>query len=365
MIEYISCMSKQILASTKTNQGEKTTMKIRNLILVLSALALPLQAADVGTTQLSLPIPVTPGETKLIGVFLARPALKKGELKEAVALNATAITAYNSTATPFFNGYTAASETGAAELAPATDDHYILEFTSGPSTGLIKQVVSFSGDVANVRGGLPALTSGTRFILRKDHTLASLFGPTTDSPLKIFEGGDPGDADVVGVLTKAGVWKRYFYQTGFGWRDVNDRGTPTYSGADRKYVRVSTGTGFSFKPIDGNVLYLTGEYRGTRSRISLSGYTTLVANPYPKAVSLKDSGLANYVTSYTTPTGADSLRFLENNKYVSYFYHSGGNFKKSTGLAVADTKTIGVGEAFLIVPQKAEDLAFAPQYISK
>ena len=341
-------------------------MKIRNIVLVLSALALPLQAADVGTTQLSLPIAVNVGETKLVGVFLARPALKKGELNAAVTLNATAFEAYNGTpaaATPFFSNYTAASESGTAEFAPESDNLYIIEFTSGPYTGLIKQVTSFSGNVANVRGGLPALSSGTKFILRKDHNLASLFGEgTTLSPLKIFEGGDPGDADVVGVLTSTGVWKRYFYQANFGWREVNSRGA---GGADRKYVRVSTGTGFSFKAIDGNVLYMTGEYRGTRSRISLSGYTTLVANPYPKAVSLKDSGLAQYLTSFTTPSGADSLRFLEGNKYVSYFYHSGGNFKKATGLAVADTKNIGVGEAFLVVPQNAKDLAFAPQYITK
>lgn len=338
-------------------------MKIRNLILVLSALALPLQAADVGTVQLSLPIPVNVGETKLIGVFLTQPAIMKGELNADVALNATSFTAYNSTATPLFNSYPVADESGAAEFAPASGNHYIIEFTSGPYTGLIKQVTSFSGNVANVRGGLPALTTGTKFILRLDQTLASLFGEgTTLSPLKIFEGGDPGDADVVGVLSRAGTWKRYFYQSGFGWREVGDRGA---SGADRKHVRVATGTGFSFKPIEGNVLTMTGEYRGTRSRISLSGFTTLVANPYPKAVSLKDSGLAQYLTSFTSPTGADSLRFLESNKFVSYFYHSGGNFKKATGLAVADTKSIGVGEAFLIVPQGAKDLAFAPQYITK
>jgi hypothetical protein len=357
-------MSKQILASTKINQGENTTMKIRNLILVLSALALPLQAADVGSAQLSLPIPVTVGETKLIGVFLTRPVIMKGEVNAAVTLNATSFTAFNDTATPLFgSSYAVADESGSAEFAPASGNHYIIEFTSGAYTGLIKQVTGLSGNVATVRGGLPALSAGTKFILRLDQTLASLFGEgTTLSPLKIFEGGDPGDADVVGVLSQGGVWKRYFYQTGFGWRDVNNRGV---AGADRKHVRVATGTGFSFKPIEGNVLHMTGEYRGARSRISLSGNTTLIANPYPKAVSLKDSGLAEYLTSYTSPTGADSLRFLEGNKFVSYFYHSGGNFKKATGLAVADTKSIGVGEAFLILPQGPKDLAFAPQYITK
>ena len=43
-----------------------TTMKIRNLVLVLSALVLPLQAADVGTSYLNLPVAVTKGKTKLV-----------------------------------------------------------------------------------------------------------------------------------------------------------------------------------------------------------------------------------------------------------------------------------------------------------
>ena len=345
-------MSKQILTSAKTNQGEKTTMKIRNLILVLSALALPLQAADVGTANLNLPVAIARGETKLVGVFLARPVLLKGEVASDVTAGQTSFTAFGSNVFP----YTPASEVGAAELAPASDDHYIVEFTSGPSTGLIKQVTAFSGSTATVIGSLPALTAGTQFVLRKDHNLDSLF----PGGVGLKAASSVATADVISVLSSTGVLNRFFYQTGFGWRLETNRGA---AGLNRAYVRVSLGSGFAFKANTAKTINLSGEYRGTRSQITLEGTTgTIVANPYPVAVTLADSGLAQYLTKAANAAGADSLRFLEGGRYVSY-HNTGSNFVKSNGSADSDSKVLGVGEAFLIVNKVRQNIAFAPQVI--
>jgi hypothetical protein len=348
-------MSKQILASTKTNQGEKTTMKIRNLILVLSALALPLQAADVGTANLNLPVAIARGETKLVGVFLARPVLLKGEVAADVLAGATSFTAFGSNT---FGAYSPVSEVGAAELAPASDNHYILEFTSGPSTGLIKQVTAFSGSTATVIGSLPALTAGTSFVLRLDHTLDSLF----PGGAGLKTGTSVAGADVISVLSSTGALNRFFYQTGFGWRLETNRGA---SGLNRAHVRVSLGSGFAFKANLAKTINLSGEYRGARSQITLEGTTgTIVANPYPVAVTLADSGLAQYLTKAANAAGSDSLRFLEGGRYVSY-HNNGSNFVKSTGGAVSDSKVLGVGEAFLIVNKVRQNIAFAPQVIAE
>jgi len=331
-------------------------MKIRNLMLVLSALALPLQAADVGTANLNLPVAIARGETKLVGVFLARPVLLKGEVASDVTAGQTSFTAFGTT--PVFNGYTPVSEVGTAELAPASDDHYIVEFTSGPSTGLIKQVTAFSGSTATVIGSLPALSAGTQFVLRKDHNLDSLFpggaGLKTASSV--------ATADVISVLSSTGVLNRFFYQTGFGWRLETNRGA---AGLNRAYVRVSLGSGFAFKANVAKTINLSGEYRGTRSQITLEGTTgTIVANPYPVAVTLANSGLAQYLTKAASSAGADSLRFLENGRYVSY-HNTGSNFVKSSGGAVSDDKVLGVGEAFLIGNKVRQNIAFAPQVIRK
>jgi hypothetical protein len=90
----------------------------------------------------------------------------------------------------------------------------------------------------------------------------------------------------------------------------------------------------------------------------------IVGNPYPVAVSLQNSGLAGYLTKAVSGGDADVLRFLENGSYVQY-HHDGTNFIKSTGSTVSNSKMLGVGDAFLMLPQNEETIAFAPQVITK
>jgi len=335
-------------------------MKIPNLILVLSALVLPLQAADVGTAYLNLPVTVKAGETKLVGVFLARPALLKGELGSAVTEGASSFTAYSS-GSSVFSGYTAADEsTSAKELAPLSDDLYVVEITSGPNTGLIKQVSSFSGNTVNVKGTLPDLSEKTQFLLRKDNTIASVFG--TGSAVTVATGTSTANADVVTILTTGGLFKRFFYRTGSGWRLETDR---LAGGAERGNVRISLGTGVLFKSYTNKDINLSGEYRGTRSLITINERGSIVANPSPVAVSLGDSGLSSYLTTDASAANADTLKFLESGSYVQY-HHNGTGFVQSIGGAVSNAKLLGVGDAFILTPQVADKkIAFAPQVITK
>jgi hypothetical protein len=92
---------------------------------------------------------------------LARPAVLKGEVDAAVAAGATTFTAYG---TDVFDGLVLA---GGTEAEPTTDNHWIIEFTRGAYTGLVKQVTAFSGSMVTVAGGLPVIDKGTRFVLRK------------------------------------------------------------------------------------------------------------------------------------------------------------------------------------------------------
>jgi hypothetical protein len=337
-------------------------MKIK--ILALAALTLLTitctQAADVGTVNLSLPVALTAGNSKMVGVFLARPILKKGETLSATTNGATTFTAFGG---DFFAGYVAASEAGASERAPATDDHYVIEFTSGPYTGLIKQVTAFDsyGNSATVKGSLPALEAGTRFVLRKDHTLASLFGD--GASISLQTGSSTANSDVISVFDSTGAFRRYFYQSGLGWKSDANRGS---TGTNRAHVRVTLGTGFVIAPKATKSIYLSGEYRGSRSRITIPDNGAIVANPYPTSVSLRDSGLAAYLTKNSSAGNADSLRFLESGRYVPY-YHNGTQFARVRGGSgdVGATKFIQAGDAFLVVPYVTKDIAFAPQYITK
>ena len=360
-------------------------MKIRNLALALtvSALVLPLQAADVGvgTSYLSLPISVTAAQPLFVGAALARPPLMKGWLAADVPAASTSFTTANSASSSnMFNGL--AVETGAEDgsgVTPLTDNHYVVEITSGPSTGLIKIVTAFGTNLITVNGGLPALTVGTTFTLRKDHTLASLFG-NADSASALTQSGltsgsTAGSADVVSVMDSTGAWKKFFYRAGTGWRLTTAR-----TGTDRANVRVSLGTGVLLNPVTTKTISMSGEYRGTRSRISLINQATIVANPFPVATTLADSDLASSLAKGSTASSSDELRFLENGAFVNYFARSGTGatspsgvaytgFKPSlnrTGTSVDTTKSLAAGGAVLVKRAgDVHDVVFRPQYITK
>ena len=356
-------------------------MKIRNLALALtvSALVLPLQAAEVGvgTSYLTLPVSVIAAQPIFVGASLARPPVMKGWLAGAVSASATSFTTANSAASSnMFNGLTV--ETG-PEDAPLSDNHYVVEITSGPSTGLIKIVTAFGTNQITVSGGLPALSVGTTFTLRKDHTLGSLFG-NADSASSLTQSGltsgsTAGSADVVSVLDSTGAWKKYFFRSGTGWKLTTAR-----TGSDRQFVRVSLGTGVLLTPVTTKTIAISGEYRGTRSRVSLINTATIVANPYPVATTLADSDLATSLAKGSTASSSDELRFLENGAFVNYFARSGTGatspsgvaytgFKPSlnrTGASVDTTKSIAAGGGVLVKRAgDVHDLVFRPQYITK
>jgi hypothetical protein len=309
----------------------------------------------------------------LVGASLARPAILKGELSAAVTNGATSLVAVGANT---FNGLSLA---GGTEDAPDSDNHYIIEFTSGPFTGLIKRVTAFSGSTATVAGGLPQIDAHTRFVLRKDHTLGSLFG-TSDENFIVTKSGlesgvTGGSADVVSVLNSSGQWVKYFYRSGIGWKQTTAR-----TGSDRQHVRVSLGTGVLITPIGSKTIGLSGEYRGTRARVTLVNAATIVANPYPVGTSLAQTDLASSLVKDITAANADELRFLENGRLVNYFARSGtgtlspggieyAGFRPSlnrNGSNVDDSISIPAGGAVLVRRSGlAHDLTFRPQYLAQ
>jgi hypothetical protein len=357
-------------------------MKKTSVVLVLAAsLASMVQAqintneiaGDLAAVYLNQPVVLSAGSPALVGASLARPAILKGELNAAVADGATTLVAVGT------DTFTGLSLAGGPEDAPDSDNHYIIEFTSGPFTGLIKQVTAFSGSTATVAGGLPQIDANTRFVLRKDHTLGSLFG-TSDASLIVTRSGltsgsTAGSADVVSVLNSAGQWVKYFYRSGTGWKLTTAR-----TGSDRQHVRVSLGTGVLVSPTASKTIGLSGEYRGTRARVTLVNAATIVANPYPVSTSLAQTDLASSLAKSTTAGNSDELRFLENGRLVNYFARSGtgtfspggieyAGFRPSlnrNGSNVDDSISIPAGGAVLVKRAGlAHDLTFRPQYLAQ
>ena len=245
------------------------------LAIVLGGLTTFTNAADIGTANLQLPVAVQTGKPKVIGAVLARPVLAKGDVAASVsAVNQFTAVNTSTDLTAFVPVSTAISGwAGDWNLAPASDNHYIVEFTSGPNTGLIKRVTAFGASgLVTVDGNLPAIDAGTRFVVRKDHTLASLFGDQTSATASgIIAGSSAGSSDQFGIFDSTGKIIRFFLRSATGWKDIADR-----TGVNRNFVRVSMGTGVLMTPITTKNIYLNGEYRGTRSKITVSAVNSFL-----------------------------------------------------------------------------------------
>jgi len=218
-----------------------------------------------------------------------------------------------------------------------------------------------------VDGNLPTIDAGTRFVVRKDLTLASLFGDQTSSTASgITAGSSAGSSDQFGIFDVNGKLVRFFLRAGAGWKESADR-----LGVNRNHVRVSMGTAVLMTPVTTKTIYLNGEYRGTRSKITVSAVNSFLANPYPVAVTLANSALATYVTKGSSAGSSDEIRFMENGKFVNYFANASSDFRLSsnrTGPSQA-TKEIPAGEGFAFKKvgsaSVTRDIAWAPQYLAQ
>ena len=350
--------------------------------LLVTTLASFVQAAPINPTELTgdlaavylnQPVAVEAGTPIMVGCSLARPAVFKGEVNVAVAANDTSFTALG---TNVFEGLPIA---GGSEAEPTSDNHWIIEFTSGAYTGLVKQVTAFSGSTVTVAGGLPVVDKGTRFVLRKDHTLGSLFGnadlANVVTKSGLTSGSTSGSSDVVSIINSSGQWVKYFYRAGTGWKLTTAR-----SGTDRQHVRVSLGTGVLISPIQSKTIGLSGEYRGTRARVTLVNAATILANPYPVSTTLAQTDLASTLAKGATASSSDEIRVLQSSKFVNYFARSGtgakspgevvyAGFKPSlnrSGASVDETITIPAGGAVLVKRAgDVHDLTFRPQYLAQ
>jgi hypothetical protein len=368
----------------KTTKGEVKQMKKTYAIatLLVTTLASFVHAApitteitgDLAAVYLNQPLSVVAATPSLIGCSLARPPVLKGEVDVAVLAGATTFTAYG---TNVFDGLALA---GGTEAEPTSDNHWIIEFTSGAYTGLVKQVTGFNGSRVDVAGALPVIDKGTRFVLRKDHTLGSLFGNAESGGVVtksgLTSGSTSGSSDVISVINSSGQWVKYFYRNGnTGWKLTTAR-----SGTDRQHVRVSLGTGVLLSPISTKTIGLSGEYRGARARVTLVNAATILANPYPVATTLDQTDLASTLTKGATASSSDEIRVLESSKFVNYFARSGtgktspgavvyAGFKPSLnrgGTSVDDTITIPAGGAVLVKRVgEVHDLTLRPQYLTQ
>jgi len=301
-------MSEQI--SETINQGAKSNMNTtkRNFIIAIAALA-ALAANNSSNAGVAAPngiasIVVGPSRTEFVGVPFARPIEFTG------TINAVSTAAGNDT-------YTVALDAGQASLptfasgSNSTDAWYVLEILDGPSIGFLLPLTSNTGNTEVIVQGSAAgvgVPVGTRFGIRKDWTLSTLFGAASTSNL--FGYGNNSGAATVNAWVQiydsaAGVSTTYFIAESGSPKVYNWR--TTTSTTPRNHARVSLGRGavvLNRKAVDFT-MPIAGEYRESRTRLSVpAGKITYVSNPGASAVTFSDSTIP--ATSPTRATGVPS-----------------------------------------------------------
>jgi len=299
-------MSVQI--SETNNQGAKSNMNKtkRNFIIAIAALA-ALAGNNSSSAGVAAPngiasIVIGPSRTEFVGVPFARPIEFTG------VINAVSTNAGNDT-------YTVALDAGQASLptfasgSNSTDAWYVLEILDGPSIGFLLPLTSNTGNTQVIVEGSAAgvgVPVGTRFGIRKDWTLATLFGAASTSNL--FGYGINSSSATINAWVQvydsaAGASATYFIaETGSSTKLYNWRSTA--STTPRNHVRVSLGRGVVIlnRKAVNFTMPVAGEYRESRTRLSVpAGKITYVSNPGASAVTFSDSTIP--ATSPTRATG--------------------------------------------------------------
>lgn len=271
-----------------------TALKLSKL--ALSTCIIPMLAAFIPANSfagLATPVAVNtitvPGNTtSLIGVPYARPVEAFGTVQslDNTGSNATLTVALDTT--------------GGSPALPSTsllgntdknvDAFYVCEILDGPAIGLILDVVGGSATTIQVKGTIPSsagisaesISSGTKWALRKAHTLSSLLGaPSASNPFGYGAGATAttvlGQVQLLDSTTGA-VANYYINKTGtaYNWRSAQG-GTTSVN-----HQPLGLGKGFLIVNLRATPLTFTvsGDYRTARSRfIAQGGKKYLLANP--------------------------------------------------------------------------------------
>ena len=303
--------------------------------MVAAAILAGPSASRAGVGEASALFPVTiPAKTsgvagvKFVGIPVARPSIYEGLVTTTVPANSNSSTVFSDSgfdATVKANlGNPVASTARVTDNNFATEDNqYVLEITSGANVGLTKIISSFSTNGVTVVGGfaLP-VERGTKYVIRKDWTLGTLFGNTAAAiAASGLSGGLASSAENIG-LVRSGVLELYYW-TGSAWKPTRNVAT----GIDYSQVRVPLSGGIYVKvnKTTAATLYMTGIYRPTRLQALLEGADNAVfavSTPNFKETTLAETGLHRYVKTSTLISACDEVRVLTSAGTVQSYVNS-------------------------------------------
>ena len=303
--------------------------------MVAAAILAGPSASRAGVGEASALFPVTiPAKTsgvagvKFVGIPVARPSIYEGLVTTAVPANSNSSTVFSDSefdASALSDlGNPVASTARVTDNSFATEDNqYVLEITSGANIGLTKIISSFStGGVTVVGGFALPVEVGTKYVIRQDWTLGTLFGNNAAAiAASGLSGGLASSADNIG-LVRSGVLELYYW-TGSAWKPTRN----VVTGTDYSHVRVPLSGGIYVKrnKTTDATLYMTGIYRPTRLQALLEGADNAVfavSTPNFKDTTLAETGLHRYVKTSTLISACDEVRVLTSAGTVQSYVNS-------------------------------------------
>ena len=223
---------------------------------------------------------------------------------------------------------------------------YVLEILDGNWIGYSAAISSNTANTITLPAGAPSNLTGSKYVIRKDWTVESLFGDAATSILtatNLDDNDDFSSADQIRLMNDNGqlgpMYYRGIYNGSYGWFDEE--------GLNVAKTRLPFGKGIFLKSIGSKSLILTGVVRAVRTRIDIVGgkKINLVANPAPFAVKLSKSGMD--INPGTSASTADNLRIWNGTTWNNYWRNTTGRWTFGSNTDASDV-TIPAGAGFLI-----------------
>jgi hypothetical protein len=353
---------KDFQAVIKNLNHRRNTMKsIATLALALAGLSLSGQ-----NTQAALATPaaiftktIKQGKTQYLGTPFVRPEVSVGEIV-SVSGNEITVKPTGGDVT-----YTAAEYSGYTGASTANEP-YIIEILDGDNIGYIGFITSSgatSGTPANavitVDVAPGTVLAGSRFAIRPDWTVETLFGPSASSVVRGTTRKTQGQsaADQIQLVGSNGrvtsvVYRKWTSsvnatgQTGsaFVWTSGSVVG-------DARKLRLPYSAGIIFKALAGTdyELPLAGQLRQARLRKEILGFPrfNFVANTSAKDLKLSETGIQ--IGRGGDVNSADNLGILNVSTGLTaqYYLDTTGNWRNADDLLANDV-TIAKGTAVVI-----------------
>jgi len=343
------------------NHRRNTMKSIATLALALAGLSLSGQ-----NTQAALATPaaiftktIIAGKTQYLGTPFVRPEVSVGEIV-SVSGNQITVRPISGDVT-----YTAAEYSGYTGASTANEP-YIIEILDGDNIGYIGFITnsgSTSGSPANavitVDVAPGTVLAGSRYAIRPDWTVETLFGPSASSVVRGTTRRTQGQsaADQIQLVGSNGrvistVYRKWTSavnatsQTGssFVWTSASVVG-------DARKLRLPYSAGIIFKAIAGSDYNLTlaGQLRQARLRKEILGFPrfNFVANTSAKDLKLSETGIR--IGQGDDVNSADNLGILNVSTGLTaqYYLDTTGNWRDADD-ALANDVTIAKGTAVVI-----------------